>query len=553
MIKTKEGGVSYEHSMNHAIEFFSKAGSRYDTKKSKDFYSENESALSLFKKVWITDKPLAFKLLLWLRDARGGAGNRSGFRSIIKWLSETSPAWVEQNIDWIPNVGRWDDLRSLFNSSAEEAAVELWMKAMLKDKNVLSAKWADRTDKPLFNYFRSKTGKEDIGEFRRFLANMRKGHIVEYKMCSNQWNEIEYEHVPSVAMARYNKAFMRHDEEGFTEYKNSVEKGEKTIKADVLFPHDCVRTALNGDPKTADLQFNAMPNYLGTDEKIIVIADTSGSMNSIISGSVQAVHVSVGLALYCSDKIGKDNPFYRKFLEFSCEGHFKDWSGMKFSQAINNHKLFSGAVGATRIDKALDLILDSALELKIADEDMPSTLLIVSDMQFHEGTTSGGGYLRQSAKLKGSEVEIAISRWKDAGYSVPKIVYWNTAAYSGSPAEADTNNIALVSGFSPSILKAIFSGEDFSPVGIMLRALEKYRDITIPSGKEEKNGKDKALDFIVNEAREEEQKVSKTNLFSNVVNSKKKVVKKALGNNKGKQKSKAPEKGGKGKKDKKNK
>lgn len=456
-----------------------------------------------------------------------GAGNRSGFRSIAKWLAENSPAWVEQNIDWIPRVGRWDDLRPLFNTAVQEAAVELWMKAMLKDKNVLSAKWADRTDKPLFNYFRSKTGEEDIGGFRRFLANMRKGHIVEYKMCSNQWDEIEYEHVPSVAMARYNKAFMRHDENGFTEYKNSVEKGEKTIKADVLFPHDCVRTALNGDKQTADLQFNALPNYLGTDEKIIVIADTSCSMGSIIGGSVQAVHVSIGLALYCSEKIGKGNPFYRKFLEFSCEGHFKDWSGMKFSQAINNHKLFSGAIGATRIDKALDLILNTALQYKIKNEDMPSTLLIVSDMQFHDGTTSGFGYgVRQYKK---SEVEIALEKWKKAGYSVPKIVYWNTAAYSGSPAEADTDNIALVSGFSPSILKAIFEGTDFSPVAIMMRALEKYKDITIPSAKEEKKGKDEALKYGVEDTKGEEQKVSKTNLFSNILNQKKKGVKETWG------------------------
>jgi hypothetical protein len=37
----------------------------------------------------------------------------------------------------------------------------------------------------------------------------------------------------------------------------------------------------------------------------------------------------------------------------------------------------------------------------------------------------------------------------------------------------------MVSGFSPSLLKAILGGEDFTPVAIMMRALKKY-EITIP-------------------------------------------------------------------------
>jgi len=462
---TNEGGTQHEHSLNHALEFFSKAGSLFI--KADSFYDNNESALSLFQKSWIVDKELTMRLLLWLRDCRGGAGNRSGSRECLRWLAENEPEWLQANIGWIPMVGRWDDLKSLFGTDAEKYAAELWVTA-LKDSNVLAAKWADRDDKPL----REEIGME-VGDFRRFLAKLRKDHIVEHKMCTKRFNEIDYEHVPSVAMARYTKAFGRNDEERFEAYKKALEKGEAEVHASVLFPHDCVRTAKSGDEKIADAQFEALPNYMeGTNERIIVISDTSGSMDSRVSGSIRAVDISQGLALYCSAKIDKDNPFHKKFLGFSCEGKFKDWNDMSFSQAIGSHEIFDRAVGSTHIDRALDSILKIATYFNLKQEQMPTTLIIVSDMQFHPSDSRGWG---GSVACKDTEVEAAMKRWNDAGYETPKIVYWNTAGYAGSPATANNYNTALVSGFSTGVLKALLTGEDFSPIAVMMRALEKYQ------------------------------------------------------------------------------
>jgi len=109
---------------------------------------------------------------------------------------------------------------------------------------------------------------------------------------------------------------------------------------------------------------------------------------------------------------------------------------------------------------------------------MPTTLLIVSDMQFHEGASEYHYYGRDRVDPK-AEVPKALARWTAAGYSIPKIIYWNTAGYAGSPDTIDSTNTALVSGFSPAILKAIFSGTDLSAKGVMLRALEKY-EIVVP-------------------------------------------------------------------------
>lgn len=462
MKRTNEGALQYEHSLDHAVEFFSKAGSLFTKRES--FYGNEESALSLFQKTWIVNPEESFKLLLWLRDCRGGAGNRSGARECYKWLAKEDPTWLVTNIGWLPLVGRWDDLRELVGTKVEKQAVKLWAEA-LKKKDVLAAKWADRSDKEL----RRVVGMPSEKAMRKFLAKLRKDHIVEYKMCSNLWNEVNYEHVPSVAMARYTKAFGRHDSERFEAYKEALAKGEAKIHAGVLFPHDCVRTVQEGDAEIADAQFEALPNFMKTDARVIVICDTSGSMGTPVAGSIEAVDISQGLALYCSAKIPKDNPFHKKFIGFCSEGRFKDWNGMKFSQAVKSRKIFDGACGPTYVSRALDAILKMAMFFKMPDALMPNMLLIISDMQFHEG---GCGDDK-------AEIEHSLDKWVNNGYSVPKVVYWNTSGYAGQPITARHNNVGMVSGFSPSILKAVLEGDDFTPRAIMLRALEKYK-IEVP-------------------------------------------------------------------------
>lgn len=461
MMKTNEGGNTFEHSLDHHVEFFSKAGSAFEKKRS--YYANEESALSLFQKAWIVDKEVAFKLLLWLRDCRGGAGNRSGFRSCLHWLADQDPQWIEENLTWIPDVGRWDDMRSLFRTKLEVAAASLWATALLEG-DVLAAKWADRKDWQL----RDRLGFNER-DLRKLLSKLRKQHIVETKMCDKDFSEIDYEKVPSVAMARYTQAFRKNDEERFEFFKSQLKSGGAKVHASVLFPHDIVRTVKHGDNDIANAQFDELPNYMeATDERVVVLSDTSGSMGTQVAGSIEAMDVSQGLALYCSAKIDEGNPFHKKFVGFCSEGKFKDWNGMSFSQAVRSRSIFDGAIGATRIDKALDLLLKTAQFFNLEDSQMPTMLLVVSDMQFHSG-----------CRTKGTEVNKALARWVKAGYSKPKVVYWNLSQYGGSPETVSAGNTALVSGFSPAVLKSIFDGTDLTPRGVMLRALEKY-EIEVP-------------------------------------------------------------------------
>jgi hypothetical protein len=177
----------------------------------------------------------------------------------------------------------------------------------------------------------------------------------------------------------------------------------------------------------------------------------------------------MGLSLYCSAKMPEDSPFYKKFIKFESEDRLVDWNGISFSKALHNREIFDGACGSTRVDKALMTILYTAQMFKVPPENMPTSILIVSDMQF----TS---MVHQDSL---TPVEACMRKWEESGYSRPKIVYWNVAGYAGSPDTVKSPNTGLVSGFSPSILKAVFSGEDFTPRAIMERAISKY-EIVIP-------------------------------------------------------------------------
>lgn len=457
MKQTANGALAYEHSMNHCLEFFSKAGAT--NSKGLPYYQNQTSGLELFKASWYADHETSMKLLLWLRDCRGGAGNRGTARECIEWLADIAPDWLLVNLDLIPKYGRWDDLKVLFGTELEKPAANLWASA-LSNRDVLAAKWADRNMLPLRKALNMK-----VGPFRRFLASIRKDHIVEHKMCSDDWESIQYEHVPSVCMSRFSKIFRIHDKERFQEYLEQVKSGTKTIHSDVLFPHNCVMSARLGENDVADAQFDALPNFLEqSNDRILVIADTSGSMTQSAFGNIQCVDISQGMALYCSAKIPEESPFYKRFIDFGNEAEFKDWRGHSFSEAVNNPKLFTEAVADTRVDRALDLILDTATSRNIPQDLMPTVLMIVSDMQFNCATENSDDTV----------IEYCLKKWDNAGYDRPRILYWNTNSYAHTQATESMENVGMISGFSPAILKAVFAGEEFTPVSIMNRTLEGY-------------------------------------------------------------------------------
>jgi hypothetical protein len=472
-------GANMEYSAGHPlVEFFSKAGSLFEKRDS--FYGNEATALDLFYNAWAVDKIKAFKLLLWCRDIRGGAGNRSGSRKILNWLATQEPEWIRVNLPLIPKYGRWDDLTALVDTPLEGDAMELWASA-IGNKDVLACKWAPRENKAgrLIAKLLRKQLNLSPKDYRLHLSGVSKdAPVVETLLCKKEWGGVEYSHVPSVAMARYGKAFKKNDGVRFGTYLEAVKNpaSAEKINAGAVFPHDLIRAWKADSTRqndVVDAQFNALPNFFETSARVMSIVDTSGSMDTVrVSGSITPMDIALGLAYYTSDRLGPENPFYKKFIPFSTDAKFYSWNGQpSFSAALNHfgREHGRGWVGSTNLYSAFNLLLNTANFLNVTSDQMPNVLLIISDMQFNQGVSN---------EFK-TEMQGMLQMWSDAGYELPKVVYWNTAGYAGSPADVFTPNTGLVSGFSPSILNAVFRGTDFSPLGIMESAISKY-EITIP-------------------------------------------------------------------------
>jgi hypothetical protein len=286
-------------------------------------------------------------------------------------------------------------------------------------------------------------------------------------MCANDWDNINFSHVPSVAARNYKKAFNRHSVK-FAEYVAKLVAGDKTVKvnADAIFPHDVLKGIAHAY-KTFDktekdhvkAQWEALPNYVG-DASILPLVDVSGTMTSSVggSGATRCIDVAVGLGLYLADK--NKGAFKDTFLTFSDKPDLVTLKGdilQKLDQMVKSDWEMS-----TNLHAAMNKILSVAVKGNVPASDMPKMLLILSDMQFN-----------QCAKFDNSAMEMIERKFDEAGYTVPQIVFWNLNASDNVPVKADKSGAALVSGFSPSIMKALLSADldQFTPEGIMLKTV----------------------------------------------------------------------------------
>ena len=459
--RTANGMKARATSASAVLDFFGKAGSSRGTALVKEFTAA------------LTDnEDLAVRALLWTRDIRSGAGERKQFRDLLVALESANPILAGRLMHKVPFLGRWDDLFVYTDPLNRRKALEMYADA-LRNGDGLAAKWAPRekSTKSAVAFELRKTLGLSPRDYRKMLAGLTK--VVESQMCAKDWNEINFSHVPSLASARYQKAFGRNAGEAYSAYLRELQKPEAErnpkvkINASAVYPYDVVKSVVKGNAAVADQQWKALPNYVG-DARIMPMVDVSGSMGSLRythTGTVQPIDVAVSLGLYLSEKNTSD--FKDMFLTFSGSPKLEVLKGT-LSQRVDQLEKAHWQMN-TNLHAAFEEILRVAVKGKVAQADMPEMLLTLSDMQFDECT-----------RFDDSAQEMIKRKYESAGYSVPKIVFWNLSPYGNgnTPVRFDDRGVCHVSGFSPAIMKSVLSVkelEDFTPFNVMCKTLMSDR------------------------------------------------------------------------------
>ena len=440
-----------------------------------------------FLEVYHDDPLLALRWLFYARDIRMGMGERRLFRECYKVLPV--PAAVA-NLTNIPFYGRWDDLVSLFGvmgSVVDEVVVRI-VSAQL-DMDLLSmerggpvsllAKWMPSENASSMESRRlarklAKALDLSFKEYRKTLSSLR-GYIdvVESRMCSGDWSGIDYEKVPSMANLRYADAFMRHDYDRRARYLSRVSNGDVDFNMSVASPVDVVHRYVgrHRSPDEQDdvleLAWKSLSDVFVDD--VLVVADGSGSMTWNLSG-VLPLTVANSLALYTAEH--NSGEFRNHFITFSSHPRLiripEDATLYEKLRIMSRYMECS----STNIEAVFDLILDAAVNNEMTQDDMPGSVLVISDMEFNQAV-SGGPDRTLFDEIK--------SKYKAHGFVMPRLVFWNVSSRTGTiPVRTNNMGVALVSGYSQNTLKMVMS-DKLDPYDVLVETLMSPRyDRVVP-------------------------------------------------------------------------
>lgn len=459
-VKNTKGGNYFATTYDCNLDFFASI-SRYNKK---------EKIQNSFSCALAENKTLALANLLYTLDIKDGKGERRIFKEAFNYLCKNDVESAKTILPFIGKMGRYDYILKGLNTPFEEEVIKLIKKTLEKDllsnNPSLLAKWLPSHKNNHKNSSKAKhiMCKMNMNEatYRKTLSSIRKKlNLVETNLTKKEYEHINYEHVPTKAMLKYKEAFKRNDSISYNEYLSSLVKQEKKVNTNGLFVYEVIRNIYRSDDKNdvlLDAMWTNQKDLLkGKNTNVLVVADTSGSMMNY--GGLP-YFASIGLALYTAER--NTGLFKDMFITFSRRPTLQIIKGKTISEKVKSIK---SIVDNTNIDRVFKLILDTMVNNNGSQEDLPSHILIISDMEFDEGV-----YSQNKTNLKG---------WKKAfnehGFILPKVVFWNVAANSyGCPITKYENDVIMISGFSTNLLENIFDIENYDPVEYMKKTLNKY-------------------------------------------------------------------------------
>ena len=479
---TENGALAYESSGHALLDFnFATTGLREQSE---------EYIANMYQAAFYEDPHVGVKYLFFLRDCREGMGERRTFITCMQWLVENRPAVVKALLPLFPEYGRWKDLWPFLDTPLKQDVIDLVGVQLDKDYEALKegkpisllVKWlpscvaSSRETKRYAGIFIDAWGITPA-RYRKKISAMRKTlDLVESKMSAQKWGEINYSAVPSRANLIYGKAFMRHDEERRATYLQSLTKGETKINAGVLQPHEIVnsyinygyswyRPNINAYDETLEQLWKALPQ-MGIGDTLVV-CDTSSSMcEPGYRTKVRPFDVAIALSVYTSEHNSDD--WKNLVLSFSNRPKFFDLSNCNSLREKIEYFFKHSEVADTDIEKTMDLILQTAISNGYKQDEMPSRVIILSDMQFNQAVY---------APSRINTIFESISRkYQMHGYKLPRIIFWNLSGEVDKtmPMQKNENGLVLCSGFSVQLLRMVMS-DRMDPYDVLLDTINSPR------------------------------------------------------------------------------
>ena len=440
----------------------------------------DEDVIVMFRNAFAENPVYALKCLFYIRDVRGGQGERRFFRTCMKDLAVQNTDAARRNLKYVPEFGRWDDLYVFVGTPLEDVAFEIMKEQLALDVQCktpsLLAKWlksentSSKTSRKLAQRTREYLGMTHK-QYRKTLSILRERiNVLERLMSAGKWDEIEFDKIPSKAGMIYKNAFARHDleraksEKEVQTYADFAKDTTKKVNAKTLYPYECVEEALKNYYSSMNNTQRLMTNkywenladyFNGATFNGICVADTSGSMHGT------PINVAISLALYCAEKA--KGPFANHYISFASRPQLIKTDGVDFVDKVR--RIYgTNLVDNTNIEAVFDLLLDTAMRNGCKQEDLPQNIIIISDMEFDECACPGWGsrgmnFTSFNTRNADTLLENIAKKWENYGYKMPHLVFWNVDCRNENIPMLGDGPISYVSGFSPSIFETIMSGK----------------------------------------------------------------------------------------------
>jgi hypothetical protein len=486
-------------------------------KKIKDLYRKNYEGGDREKKI------LMLKILANTRDIDEGKGEYALSLELLDVLMDLDErVGLEMLKKFVgfksqdKPFGSWKDLKYFMNIRKDRAVncIDLYVEQMKMEEesknNSLIWKWSPREKSRKFGWIFEEIAKCYFAEFgkydwnskginkaktqlrKKISAKNRLLDTTQIKQCEKKWRDIDFNRVTSVTMNKQRGAFMNKnnvDSEDRVQCKNNLEKymedvksGKKEMKGKNVGMIDFVKQAFRcRDEEDKDIlneQWKSNSKCTSQLGEMIPLVDTSGSMEL---DEMKPLLSAIGLGLRVAEK----SKLGKRVMTFNAKPEWIKLDDKEdFVEDVQKIKNIPWGMN-TNFHKAMDLILDTIIGLKLPSEEVENLILVVfSDMQFDRAESEMG-----TEKRFGSNTvrEILDKKYHDAGikicgkpYKVPKIVFWNLRSTTGFPVLSYHDGYAMMSGYSATALNEFSENglnglQSFTPWNVLMKTLDKER------------------------------------------------------------------------------